>query len=331
MRKLALFFWLVAPLMGQSQKIMLRSVTEVDVNTIAYPNLAGNTTSSQPHKGTVRLLDGSELKGKITFFKKKDVFTRVKVNTGTEKKEIMAEQIAAITLDPIIYERAYPNNFKNVEKNFQRGYIVLPTGDKLKGSVAQLRDFSDYDFFVYNVAFLPEGSTVASVFKGGRLVEFGQEMNGTINVWDGYADGYVFRLVDGRFRLSRNPYSKTKNEFFTGIKNQLADSLRKQAMGQTVASGLQNGQSLNESIENAANVGSAITEVLGSVEINKKEYLIFDTLTKSVISVNKNNFKEEIQHLRSACSFSGEPSWDKLAGFKPGDKVQAIVIIETKY
>lgn len=315
MKKLVLFILLVTPLVGQSQKITLRSVTEVDVNTIPYPNLAGNTTSSQAHKGSVKLVDGTTLKGKITFFKKKDVFTRVKVNTGDEKKEIMAEQIAAITLDPIIYERAYPNNFKNLEKNFQPGYIVLPTGDKLKGSVAQLRDFSDYDFFIYNVAFLPEGSSVASVFKGGRLVEFGQQINGTINVWDGYADGYVFRLADGRFRLSRNPYSKTKNEFFTGIKNQLADSLSKQAMGQTVASGLQNGQGLNESIENAAKVGSAITEVLGSVEINKKEYLIFDTRNKTVISVNKNNFKEEIQCLRSACSFSGEPSWDKLDDF----------------
>jgi hypothetical protein len=29
MKKLALFFWFVAPLMGQSQKIMLRSITEV--------------------------------------------------------------------------------------------------------------------------------------------------------------------------------------------------------------------------------------------------------------------------------------------------------------
>ena len=97
MKKLVLFILLVTPLVGQSQKITLRSVTEVDLNTIPYPNLAGNTTSSQAHKGSVKLVDGTTLKGKITFFKKKDVFTRVKVNTGDEKKEIMAEQIAAIT------------------------------------------------------------------------------------------------------------------------------------------------------------------------------------------------------------------------------------------
>ena len=235
MKNLFVLLWLITPLLGLSQKITLRSVTEVDINTIAYPNSLGNTISSQPHKGTVNLTDGTIVKGKITFFKKKDTFTRVKVNTGEEKKEIAAEQIASISLDPIINERVYPNNFKNQEKNFQSGYIVLPTGERLKGSVAQLRDFSDYDFFIYNVAFLPEGSTVASVFKGGRLIEFGQQIDGVLTVWDGYADGYVFRLVDGRFRLSRNPYSKTKNEFFTGVKNQLTDSLSKQAMSQTLA------------------------------------------------------------------------------------------------
>jgi hypothetical protein len=306
---------LLAPVVSQSQKITLRSVTEVDVNAIAYPNSLGNTISSQPHKGTVHLIDGSMIKGKITLFKKKDVLTRVKVNTGEEKKEITAEQITSIVLDAIVNERVYPNNFKNPERNFQSGYIVLPTGEKLKGSVAQLRDFSDYDFFIYNVAFLPEGSTVASVFKGGRLVEFGQQIDGTLNIWDGYADGYVFRLVDGRFRLSRNPYSKTKNEFFTGVKNQLTDSLSKQAMGQTLTSGLENGQNLNEAIENAANVGSVVKEVLGGVEINKKEYLIFDTLSKSVVAVNKSNLKDEIQRIKLACSFSGEATWDRIEEF----------------
>jgi hypothetical protein len=315
MKEIFVACWLLAPLLGQAQKITLRSVTEVDVKAVAYPNLAGNTTSSQPQKGTVKLMDGTLVKGKITFFKKKDVFTRVKVSTGEEKQEIMAEQIAAIMLDPIIYERVYPNNFKNPEKNFQPGYIVLPTGERLKGSVALLRDFSDYDFFIYNVAFLPEGSSVASVFKGGRLVEFGQEIDGNMAGWDGYADGYVRRLVDGQFRLSRNPYSKTKNEFFASIKNQITDSLSKQATGQALASSLKNGQSLNESIENAANTGSVVSEVLGSVEINKKEYLIFDTHNKTVISVNKNNLKEEAKRLQSICAFSGEPQWDEMEEF----------------
>jgi hypothetical protein len=315
MKHLFILLCLVAPVVGHSQKITLRSVTEVDVNKVDYPNSLGNTRSSQPQKGRVNLTDGSVVKGKITFFKKKDALVRVKVNTGEEKKEIAAEQIASIVLDPIVNERAYPNDFKNPVKNFQSGYIILPTGEKLKGSVAQLRDFSDYDFFVYNVAFLPEGSTVASMFKGAKLVEFGQQIDGVLTIWDGYADGYLFRLVDGRFRLSRNPYSKTKNEFFTGIKNQLADSLSKQAMGQALVTSLENGQNMNEAIENAGNVGSAVTGVLGAVEINKKEYLIFDTLAKSVIAVNKNNLKEEIQRIRTACPFSGEATWEKIEDF----------------
>lgn len=300
---------------AQGQKITLRSVTPVDVNSIAYPNMSGNTTSSMAHKGTVKLKDGSLIKGKITLFKKKDIFSRVKVNTGEEKREVAAEEITAIELDPIINERQYANNFKNPEKNFQPGYIVLPTGDKLVGKVAQLRDFSDYDFFVYNIAFLPNGFSVASTFKGGRLVEFGQEINGTLQVWDGYADGYVLRLTDGRFRLSRNPYSKTKNEFFTAIKNQIADTIVTHATGEAFTSSLLNGQSINEAMENASNTSNIVTEILGGIEINKKEYLIVDTRLKTVTVINKDNFKEELQRLALACADLGQPSWDKMEAF----------------
>ncbi|NOS90793.1 MAG: hypothetical protein HOP30_02620 [Cyclobacteriaceae bacterium] len=307
------FFFLAVS--GYTQKIIVRSVTEVDVNTIAYPNSLGSTTSSQPQKGTVKLTNGSEVKGKITFFKKKDIFNRVKVNTGDEKMEISAEQIATIVLDPIVYEKEYPNNFKNPEKNFQPGYIVLPNGMKMTGRVAQLRDFSDYDFFVYNVAFLPEGTTVASTFKGGRLVEFGQEINGVVNRWDGYADGYLLRLTDGRFRLSRNPYSKTKNEFFTSVKNQAADELSKEVAGQALTNNFGNGQNMNESLENAAKAGQAVQEVLGSIEINKKEYLIFDSVNKSVETVNKSNLKEVLKKISSGCSDAGEPTWDKIVEY----------------
>jgi hypothetical protein len=105
-------------------QIFVRNVTPVDQNSIAYPNMAGNTTSSQPHKGTVILTDGTEVKGKITFFKKKGEFERVKVNTGEEKKEIPAAQIKSIALDSLLFEKKYPNNFKNPEKNFQPGYVI---------------------------------------------------------------------------------------------------------------------------------------------------------------------------------------------------------------
>lgn len=313
-----LILFILALITSAKAQIMVRNITEVDINSIPYPNTAGNTTSSQPHKGTVQLKDGSKAVGKITFFKKKGEFSRVKVNTGEEKKEIEADQIASITLDPIVYEKKYPNNFKNPEKNFQPGYIVLPSGVRLEGQVAQLRDFSDYDFFIYNILFLPEGSSMASTFKGGRLSEFGQKINGVTNKWDGYADGYVLRLADGRYRLSRNPYSKTRNEFFTGLKNQATDSLSKQATQAALTRSLKDGQNLNESIENAANAGSVVSEVFGQVEINKKEYLIFDTRANTVTAVNKSNFKEYASSLSAGCGKSisiEQLSWDKIEDF----------------
>lgn len=300
-----------------AQQILVRNLTPVDYNTIAYPNVTMNTQSSQPHKGTVTLKDGTEVKGKITFFRKKEEtqILRVKVNTGEEKKEIDGAQIKSIALDPLLFENKYPNNYKNAEKNFQHGYVILPNGEKLIGKVAQFRDFSDYDFFVYNIGFLPEGSEIASIFRGGKLAEFGQEINDEMTIWDGYVDGYLLRMVDGRLRLSRNPYSKTKNEFFTSVKNQVADSLAKDAAERALVRSIKDGKNINESMENAANSGAVVSEVLGSVEINKKEYLIFDTRSGSAIAVNKDNFQQYAQTLNSGCGTSVSGSWEKIEDF----------------
>ncbi len=301
----------------QAQQVLVRNVTPIDYNTIAYPNLLGNTQSSQGYKGTVTLNDGTEVKGKITFFRKKDETSllRVKVNTGEDKKEIAAAQIKSIAIDPQVFEKKYPNDFKNPEKNFQPGYIILPTGEKLTGKVAQFRDFSDYDFFVYNIGFLPDGSDVASIFRGGKLAEFGQQIDGKMNIWDGYVDGYLLRLVDGRFRLSRNPYSKVENEFFTSVKNHIADSLAKDAAQRALARSLKRGEDLNTSIENAANAGQVVSEVLGGIEINKKEYLVMDTRTGKVIALNKDNFRDQALTLNSGCSRAVVVSWDAMEDF----------------
>lgn len=301
----------------QAQPVIVRNVTPIDYNSIAYPNLLGNTQSSQGYKGTVTLTDGTEVKGKITFFRKKDEASllRVKVNTGDDKKEIAAAQIKSIALDPQVFEKKYPNDFKNPEKNFQPGYIILPTGEKLTGKVAQFRDFSDYDFFVYNIGFLPDGSDVASIFKGGKLAEFGQQIDGKMNIWDGYVDGYLLRLVDGRFRLSRNPYSKVENEFFTSVKNHIADSLAKDAAQRALARSLKRGEDLNTSIENAANAGQVVSEVLGGIEINKKEFLVFDTRTGKVVALNKDNFRDQALALNSGCSRAVVVSWDAMEDF----------------
>lgn len=316
-RIIALVLLLVSIETTQAQQILVRNLAPVDYNTIVYPNITMNTQSSQPHKGIITMTDGTEVKGKITFFRKKGEtqLLRVKVNTGEEKKEIEAAQIKSITLDPLLFEKRYPNNYKNPEKNFQPGYVILPTGEKLKGKVAQFRDFTDYDFFVYNIGFLPEGSEVASIFRGGRLAEFGQKINGTMQIWDGYVDGYLLRMVDGRFRLSRNPYSKTKNEFFTAVKNNLADSLAKDAAQRALVRSIKDGQNLNESMENAANAGAVVSEVLGSVEINKKEYLIFDIRTGSVTTLNKDNLQQQASSLILACKTSANVSWDHIEDF----------------
>lgn len=316
MKTISIALLTICVLVAQAQ-ILVRNLTPVDYNTIAYPNITMNTQSSQPYKGTVTLIDGTSVGGKITFFRKKEEtkILRVKVNTGEEKREIEAAQIKSIVLDPLLFEKKYPNNFKNPEKNFQPGYIILPTGERLTGKVAQFRDFSDYDFFVYNIGFLPEGSSIASIFRGGRLAEFGQQVDGKMNIWDGYVDGYLLRMVDGRFRLSRNPYSKTKNEFFTSVKNQVADSLAKDAAQRVLVRSIKNGRDLNESMENAANSAAVVSEVLGSVEINKKEYLIFDTLSGTVLAVNKDNLKEYEQALNSGCGTTVNANWDAMEDF----------------
>lgn len=294
-------------------QIIVREVVLVEFEKIPYPNRMGNTLSSGNFNGSLKLNDGSSVKGKLTFFKKDEKLIRVKVNTGEEKKEIEANQIASIQLDPNIYEKKHPNNYKNIEKNFQEGYIILPNGVRLKGKVAQNKDFGDYDFFIYSVLFLPEGTSVASVFRSGKLAEFGQKINGTLQIWDGYADGFLLRLVDGRYRVSRNPYSTSKNEFFTGVVNHVGDSLAKQAAQKTLQKSFEDGKNINESIEDAANAGQVVSEVFGGIQINKKEYLIFDTKTNSVQAVNKDFYKEYAQSIISTCpQANASLDWDKI-------------------
>ncbi len=302
-------------------QIIVRDVVPVEFDKIQYPNLMGKTYSSANYNGSLKLVDGSTLKGKLTFFKKDEKLIRVKINTGEEKKEVEASQVASIQLDPNIYEKKHPNNFKNAEKNFQEGYIILPNGVQLKGKVAQNKDLGDYDFFIYSVLFLPEGTTVASVFRSGKLAEFGQSVNNQLQIWDGYADGFLLRMVDGRYRVSRNPYSTTKNEFFTSVINHAGDSLAKRAAQKTLQKSFENSKNLNESIENAANAGEAVSEVFGGIEITKKEYLVFDTKSNTVKAVNKDSYKEYSRTLASTCpelspSNSKELfDWDKIEEF----------------
>lgn len=285
---------------GYSQ-IIVRDVVPVEFDKIQYPNNVGKTFSSGNFKGLLKLTDGSTLNGKLTFFKKDEKLVRVKVNTGEEKKEVEASQIASIHLDPNIYEKKHPNNYKNIEKNFQEGYIMLPNGVQLNGKVAQNKDLGDYDFFIYSVLFLPEGTSVASVFRSGKLAEFGQTMNGKLQIWDGYADGFLLRIVDGRYRVSRNPYSTTKNEFFTSVINHAGDSLAKQVAQKALQKSFESGKNINESIENAANTSQAVSEVFGGIEISKKEYLIFDTKANTVKTVNKDSYKEYARSLTFVC------------------------------
>jgi hypothetical protein len=315
MTKPSFLLLLLLSFTGYAQ-IIVRNVVPVNLDEVPYPNLAGNTTSTHPHKGTVKLKDGSSVSGKITMFKKKDVFDRVKVNTGEEKKEIEAAQIESIVLDPKVYEIKHPNNYKNAEKNFQPGYILLANGVRLDGKVAQVRDLSDYDFFIYAVQFLPEGSTTASTFGNGKLTEFAQTIEGTTKTWDGYADGYLVRMVDGKYRLSRNPYSKTKNEFFTSLKNQATDSLAKDAAKRALVKSLKDGNNVNESIENASNAGAVVGETLGQIEINKKEYLIFNVSTGAVTVFNKDKFKTQAASFAANCPAALSVSqWDTIDAY----------------
>jgi hypothetical protein len=54
---------------------------------------------------------------------------------------------------------------------------------------------------------------------------------------------------------------------------------------------------------------------LGGIEINKKEFLIFDTRSGSAIPVSKDNFQQHAQSLNSGCGTSVSGSWDQIEDF----------------
>ncbi len=323
MKKIGLLLAMSLLVMGSDAQIIVRNVIEHNLENLPYPNQSMKTYSSEPLKGTVMLKDGTVLKGNIVCFKKSEKLTKVKVNTESGRQEADASLIQSVKFDPTITEQKHPNDYKNPEKNFQNGYMLLIDGVTVKGKIAQNRNLGDYGFFVYSIFFLPDGSSVASTLKGGALREFGQEIDGHMVIWDGYADGYLKRLVDGRYRLARNPYSSTKNEFFTSLKNQAMDSLSKSAAQEAFARGIESGKDVNESIENSVNAAEVV-QALGTIEINRKEYLILDTRTNILKVVNKDTFKDYAPALLATCKekIPGDAkaqkeflSWDNIEGF----------------
>lgn len=304
-------------------QIIIRTVTENRFEDLQYPNQSIRTSSSQPVKGTITLNDGTVLQGVLVCYKRKDRFEKVKVTYGDTKKEVPASAIRSIKLDPTIEEQKYSNNYKNPERNFQPGYAVLPDGVKLKGSIAQDRTAGDYDFFIYGIFFLPERSNVASFIRGGALQEFGQEINGRMIIWDGYADGYLKRLVDGRYRLTRNPYSSARLEWFTSLKNPTADSLSKQVASEAFSQNIKSSKDINSAIETSVSAADFV-EALGNIDITRKEFLLFDVKTRTVQTVNKENFKTTCEQLVRDCQdkLPHEPAerdrlmdWDQIEEF----------------
>lgn len=319
MRPILAFLLIVACGVADGQ-IIVRNVTEHRFDKLHYHHLAGKTYGTDPHNGKLVLKDGRTLIGKLIFIKEEEHVVKVKVNLEGEKEQVEISQVVSIEIDQVVHTHKHPNNYANPERNFQAGYIVLTDGVKLRGRVALDKDLTNYDFFVHSIFFLPEGKNTASTIHGGALVEFTQEIDGQINTWDGYADGYVRRLVDGRYRLCRNPYSSSKNEFFTSIKSQETDSLKKEVSRHEFEKSFESGEDINTSIENATEAVDVV-EALGSIEIARKEYIIFDTKTRTSKAVNKDTYKMYAPELLSVCgakvpsdanSKKGLLSWDNI-------------------
>ncbi len=323
MKEALAFLVFTCTLIRSEAQIIVRTVTEKRFEKLEYPNQSLKSKYSMPVKGVVNLKDGTTLRGTLVCFRKNDALEKVRVTTGNTKKEISATAIKSVKLDPVVEEQKYPNNYKNPERNFQTGYMLLRDGARIKGKIAQERESGDYDFFIHGIFFLPDQSNVASFIRGGALHEFGQEIDGTLQIWDGYADGYLKRLVDGRYRLTRKPYSSSSEEWFTSLKDPTMDTLTAKAATEAFSEDIKSGKDINSSIEDVVSAGDFV-EALGNIDLSGKEYFIYDTRKRTLLTVNKDHFKEISEELTKPCKdkLPSDPaerqeltSWDHLEEF----------------
>ncbi len=313
MKKLLIVLMMVTPMFAQAQYTIKSSMVS-----------GKNTTkTTNPIKGYVITNSGEKKAGEIVLKIVNNDTTEVKLKMADKTKFKFKRQDLAefgpeqATLSDV------KKTFKNEEKNFYAGYVILKSGEKKEGKVAtkkieaavwdgtkiwgpigvQLADAEDKitlymakDFDAsYYMQKLPSGEK-HYLNVNGVFVEV--------------------KNPNGRFSYYRNPNPTHIRKNVTKIVksgvelavNEASEALTKEAAKQSFEKSINSGKNLNQSLSNATIDAARVrNNTQGLVEFSEdeglyfKEYYIIDNKHNTSSLVYNKNVKEVLSDLLASC------------------------------
>ena len=195
------------------------------------------------------------------------------------------------TYDPSVWGRP----------KFQAGEVELASGGQLKGKVALFQKDNDWEFIRHAALIIPEGETDAYYLGAGDAVIIRQQGKEGTDVYDGFGDAYLKRLISGAIRLSYNPAAGTSKKALSFVSPVVLEDIQKKMAAETLLKQLKSGKSVRESMA-VADVKQAVFDVIAGIEVTEKEYLLYNEATKQTTAITGANYSDSLKPLFVACA-----------------------------
>lgn len=184
---------------------------------------------------------------------------------------------------------------------FFPGYIITLDGEKVEGRIALFNNqTADWAFVKKCILIIPDGEEEAQYIGGNAVAVIQQQQKKETVYYDLYEGGYLERLASGKLRLSYNPNANTSRKVSEFISQSFIDSLRANTARKSVRESLEDGKSLQESIQVAA-LKDELINIGAAVEIVDKEYLLYNEQKGATTLITKNNYEQVIQQTLGGC------------------------------
>ncbi|MDB2438429.1 hypothetical protein N9W89_06905 [Hellea sp.] len=184
---------------------------------------------------------------------------------------------------------------------FRKGEVTLLDGTVLTGQVVLLQRRQDWKFVKDMALIVPEGEEDAIYVGPGSAFLITQEhKKGGTNTYDAYGSIYLKRRVSGPMRLSYNPTAGTSRSLASFLPANAMKNLQTRVAGREVMAAIKDGKNLAD-VRDSGTASQAMVDVISSIEITEKEYLVYDEANDTTSAITKGNFKETMRNIFAAC------------------------------
>ncbi len=313
MKKLLIVFMLVTPVFVQAQY------------TIKSTMVSGKKTikTTKPIKGYVITNSGEKKVGEIMLKIVNTDTTEIKLKMA-DKTKFKYKRLDLAEFGP---EQAtlseVKKTFKNEEKNFHSGYVILKSGEKKEGKVATKKiEAANWDGtkrwgpIGVQLANTEDKITIYMAKDFGASYYMQKLPSGEIHYLNVNGVFVEVKNPNGRFSYYRNPNPTHIRKGATHLgqsviqsaADEASEALVKGAAKRSFKKSMDSGQSLSQSLSNATiDAARVANETQGLIEFKEdeglyfKEYYIIDNEYSTKSLVYKKNVKEVLSDLLASC------------------------------